>query len=166
MLCSPTWQLVTWLIGEKYGLHACFHSTSSCNIFLKFNMEFKEKNCKIFFCLKSGRDRNETEEQDALEERFYGPPSNCSELSKLGFTLNGYYIVKGSKNSSQIEIVLCRFRLPPGENESNRDTLSNLINSFITNFEGINFYLGAKEERIGFISLDQITSKTYQLQSI
>jgi len=28
------------------------------------------------------------------------------------------------------------------------------------------FYLGAKEERIGFISLDQITSKTRQLQSI
>ena len=26
--------------------------------------------------------------------RFYGPPANCSDLMKLGYTLNGFYLVK------------------------------------------------------------------------
>ena len=52
-------------------------------------------------------------------QRFYGPPCNCSELGKLGYTLNGYYLVNGSKSSSEIEVLLCRFKLQPGENESN-----------------------------------------------
>lgn len=60
----------------------------------------------------------ETEEQNTVQ-RFYGPPCNCGELGKLGYTLNGFYLVNGSTNSMQIGIVLCRFKLPPGENESN-----------------------------------------------
>jgi len=63
-------------------------------------------------------EKNETEEENVLKP-FYGPPSNCVELAKLGYTLNGYYLVNGSKSSSSIELVLCLFQLPPGVNESN-----------------------------------------------
>jgi len=28
--------------------------------------------------------------------KFYGPPTNCSDLSRLGYTLNGYYLVRNS----------------------------------------------------------------------
>ena len=46
--------------------------------------------------------------------RFYGPASNCNELGKLGFTLNGYYLVKGKDESvsNSVEVVFCRFNLP------------------------------------------------------
>ena len=72
------------------------------------------------FYIISEQDKNETEEQKTVQ-RFYGPPGNCSELGKLGYTLNGYYLVNGSKSSRQIEIVLCRFKLPPGEKNSNSE---------------------------------------------
>jgi len=53
-------------------------------------------------------------ERAAVDTRFYGPASNCNELGKLGFTLNGYYLVKGKDESisNSIEAVLCRFNLP------------------------------------------------------
>lgn len=56
--------------------------------------------------------------------RFYGPPINCSELSELGYTLNGFYLVKSkSENNSiisnkdgsgqmQVEVVYCTFKHP------------------------------------------------------
>jgi len=53
-------------------------------------------------------------EEAAVDTRFYGPASNCNELGKLGFTLNGYYLVKGKDESisNSIEAVLCQFNLP------------------------------------------------------
>jgi len=72
--------------------------------------------------IDSGTEKNDTEEGN-VPQQFYGPPNNCVDLSKLGYTLNGYYLVNGSKNSSNIEIVLCRFQLPPGVNESNTSTV-------------------------------------------
>ena len=53
-------------------------------------------------------------EKDAVDTRFYGPASNCDELGKLGFTLNGYYLVKGKGESisNSVEAVLCQFNLP------------------------------------------------------
>lgn len=48
--------------------------------------------------------------QEAIKEKavvqFLGPPTNCSDLGKLGYTLNGYYLVKGS---SKMSIVYCMF---------------------------------------------------------
>jgi len=68
----------------------------------------------------SGKQKNDTEEEENVPKPFYGPASNCVDLSKLGYTLNGYYLVNGSKSSSSIEVVLCRFQLPsPGVNNSN-----------------------------------------------
>jgi len=73
----------------------------------------------LYFCLndKSGREKNSTGGQN-VPKPFYGPPTNCSDLGKLGYTLNGYYLVNGAKIQNQIEVVLCRFQLAPGENES------------------------------------------------
>ena len=68
---------------------------------------------------RSGKEKNDTEEEQNVPKPFYGPPGNCTDLSKLGYTLNGYYLVNGSKSSSSIEVVLCRFQVPSGVNQSN-----------------------------------------------
>lgn len=68
----------------------------------------------------SGKPKNASD--DAEEKRFYGPPANCSDLKKLGYTLNGYYLVKGSDVSSKgkIKVIFCRFKQPlSGEKLSN-----------------------------------------------
>ena len=68
-------------------------------------------------CIRRGEEKNETENGNA--PRFYGPPSNCDELGLLGYTLNGYYWVKGKNrvSSSNIEIILCRFKKPHGSKD-------------------------------------------------
>ena len=53
----------------------------------------------------SGKEKNDSE----VVERFYGPPNSCTELNKLGYTLNGYYLVNGSASSHHIEFALCKF---------------------------------------------------------
>ena len=42
--------------------------------------------------------------------KFYGPPTNCSDLSLLSYTLNGYYLVKPVSETLLLETVLlcCR----------------------------------------------------------
>jgi len=47
---------------------------------------------------------------------FYGPPTSCFELGKLGYTLNGYYLVKGQgpSNKTRIVTVYCDFRQSHG----------------------------------------------------
>lgn len=44
--------------------------------------------------------------------QFFGPPTNCSEIGMLGYTLNGYYLVKSTDqiNKNKIKIVYCAFR--------------------------------------------------------
>ncbi len=61
-----------------------------------------------------GDRRNETEIR-----RFYGPPTNCSDLKLLGYTLNGYYQVKQADHSSnndntKLETIYCAFKQPEG----------------------------------------------------
>jgi len=77
--------------------------------------------------------RNEKNETANPIRRFYGPPTNCSELSQLGYTLNGYYQVKSTNisNSNQIENVYCQFKQPdgifnPSGNEKRISTSSHL----------------------------------------
>ena len=69
------------------------------------------------FLYASGKEKDNTEEN--IPKPFYGPPSNCADLAKIGYTLNGHYLVNDSKSSSIIEVVFCRFQLPSGFNESN-----------------------------------------------
>ncbi len=54
------------------------------------------------------------------DRRFYGPPTSCSELMELGYTLNGYYLVRSKHHSksANIEVVYCRFRKPFGSSRS------------------------------------------------
>jgi len=49
-------------------------------------------------------------------EKFYGPPTSCSELSQLGYTLNGYYHVKSANipDINQVETVYWQFKQPEG----------------------------------------------------
>ena len=53
---------------------------------------------------------------------FYGPPTNCSDLSKLGYTLNGFYLIKSplitNESTTNIESVYCTFRQPKTFNAS------------------------------------------------
>ncbi len=68
--------------------------------------------------------------------RFYGQPTNCSHLSQLGYTLNGFYLVKSANlldtSGLQLETVFCSFKQP----------------------EGRPFNSSALEKRIGFFKLD------------
>jgi len=52
--------------------------------------------------------------------RFYGPPTNCSDLTRLGYTLNGFYLVKAASsnnstknpvsNETHIKTIFCAFK--------------------------------------------------------
>jgi len=64
----------------------------------------------------SGKEKNITDDEEYRS--FSSPPANWTELEKIGYTLNGYYLVNGSKNSNQVEVILCRFKIPPGNTES------------------------------------------------
>ena len=68
--------------------------------------------------------KNESEKEEENTIRFYGPPTSCSELQKLGYTLNGYYLIKGKdeSNRSRIQVTYCQFQQPLG-----RDKQSNLL---------------------------------------
>jgi len=64
--------------------------------------------------------RQPTDNEKMLEavRRFYGPPTNCSALSELGYTLNCFYLVKAPENKNdgqmQVEVVSCAFKHPEG----------------------------------------------------
>ena len=66
-----------------------------------------------FLFSKEAGDKKE-KEKSSVGTRFYGPASNCKELGKLGYTLNGFYLVKGKgeSGSNSVEAVLCQFKLP------------------------------------------------------
>jgi len=65
--------------------------------------------------LLRGRIQNETKGGILWNQPFYGPPTNCYELGKLGYTLNGYYLVKGNfflSNTGKVVVVYCNFKQP------------------------------------------------------
>jgi len=62
---------------------------------------------------------NDTDERVTVKE-FYGPPTSCDDLTTLGYTLNGHYLVNGknvSENHHKVEIIACYFKKPPGLDE-------------------------------------------------
>ena len=68
----------------------------------------------------SGEEKNKTGIRNAAESRFYGPATSCDELGKLGYTLNGLYLVDCKDKSNirgRIEAILCRFKQPNGSKE-------------------------------------------------
>lgn len=48
--------------------------------------------------------------------RFYGPPTNCFDLSQLGFTLNSFYLVQLASitTETKLETIYCAFAKPEG----------------------------------------------------
>ena len=40
------------------------------------------------------------EGNDEAISKFYGPPTNCSDLSQLGYTLNNFYLVQSITNKT------------------------------------------------------------------
>jgi len=72
----------------------------------------------LFFVF-SKKEKNDTGNQDVKDKRFYGPASNCFDISKFGYTLNGYYLVKGKNQTKndQVEVLGCRFNHPNGFKE-------------------------------------------------
>jgi len=57
-----------------------------------------------------------------ISRPFYGPATNCAELSKLGYTLNGFYLVKPkvsptintNDDITKLDTVYCSFKQPEG----------------------------------------------------
>ena len=63
-------------------------------------------------------DKNETSTKSPVP-KFYGPPINCFDLSRLGYTLNGFYQVQSNtstKNDDGLkpETIYCAFKQPEG----------------------------------------------------
>jgi len=75
---------------------------------------------------RPGGDGNEISNQLIINRpsKFYGPPTNCSDLSRLGYTLNGFYIVRKSDDTVgltinrtdaiKLEAIFCAFEQPEG----------------------------------------------------
>lgn len=88
--------------------------------------------------------RNNTNQQP-IHSQFFGPPTNCSELSLLGYTLNGYYLVKPKNDATDPEIVYCAFKQPERTFNSTKliekrvGPLNN--NSKLSVSAGIHFYV-------------------------
>lgn len=63
------------------------------------------------FC-SDGNENNRTEEQNIT--KLNSNPTNCDDIKKLGYTLNGYYLVNDSNIDGLFSVVFCQFKLPPG----------------------------------------------------
>ena len=105
--------------------------------------------------------------------RFYGPATGCNDLGRLGYTLNGFYLVQEKENHStnsissnnrQIEIVECNFKHNPKLGKESKYLKTKLCdkNKHI-------FYLfysiapGDKEKRLGVIRTSNSKSLFYFL---
>lgn len=98
-----------------------------------------------------GDRNNKTENQ--IHNKFYGPPTNCSELSLLGYTLNGYYQVKSGdiSNIAQVDIVYCSFKQPDGKFHSSGNEDSRVLSHLKS---GLHFY--ATQENYNGIGNDDV----------
>lgn len=76
--------------------------------------------------LKTSTKNND--EENYVRQPFYGPATSCDELGKIGYTLNGYYLVNGKKESQipAIEIIYCYYK-NTGEPNGSKNTFSNTL---------------------------------------
>lgn len=80
----------------------------------------------------SGKEENIDDEIN-IDRKFYGPATSCEELGMLGYTLNGYYIVKRKSQSSTssgsktTEVVFCQFFQPYNRGTKEGNKLRNFI---------------------------------------
>jgi len=73
----------------------------------------------FYYNFKSGKEKNSTEKEDMSSTPFFGPATSCEELLKIGYTRNGFYLVKetNATSNSHVEMVDCQFSNPSGVNE-------------------------------------------------
>ncbi len=85
-----------------------------CNSHISFKIKIINYN--------SGKKENKTEKEDMASTRFHGPATSCEELLKIGYTRNGFYLVKGKNatSNSHVEMVDCLFRNPNGAKEGRK----------------------------------------------
>lgn len=71
----------------------------------------------IYFVYSRGDEKNVTR-----KPQFYGPAYNCGDLEKLGYTLNGYYLVNNYENATnrKRDVVLCRFKQSRSGNQGKK----------------------------------------------
>ena len=81
-------------------------------------------------------------------------------MSKLGYTLNGFYLVNGSDPVGRFGVVFCQFQLPQGTDGS-KERLSILLwpTDFGIHFYYYNYMIAAKEETFGFFNLSETNIK-------
>ncbi len=58
------------------------------------------KNTFIYLFLKSIKEKDATENNNVV---YYGPTASCVEISKLCYTLNGYYLVNGKNQTKKTQ---------------------------------------------------------------
>jgi len=68
-----------------------------------------------FYLVLSEKGENKTAAEQNVQ-RLNSNPSNCNDIGILGYTLNGYYLVKSSERVGQLGVFFCKFKLPPGAN--------------------------------------------------
>ena len=74
----------------------------------------------LFHLTFSGKENDPIDDDKIknIDQKFYGPATSCDELGILGYTLNGFYIVKAKAQTTssrfQFEIVYCQFYHPLG----------------------------------------------------
>ena len=75
------------------------------------------------FCIIFDRGKLKNESEKIRIVQFFGPATNCEELLRIGYTRNGFYLVKGGATSknSHVEIVDCVFKHPNGVEEGVRN---------------------------------------------
>jgi len=71
---------------------------------------------------------NDDEKKKAkMLKLLYSPPTNCSELAKLGYTLNGYYLIRNASfNQGSIDMTYCQFKQSSYFKKKNRVKLYSL----------------------------------------
>jgi len=110
------------------------------------------------------------------QQRFYGPPTNCSDLARLGHTLNGFYTVSATsglvdlsyiKFISKLETVYCSFKQPEDFNSSaveKRIPYLNL-NNFSKSSGGIHFNVQGIASNVKF-GQSMINNNTIRFQKV
>ena len=77
---------------------------------------FTRNQYAIYHCIiPSSKEQNSVVNYEE-EQEFLGPPTSCETLAKLGYTLNGFYLIKGNDRKSnddkinKIQTVFCQFK--------------------------------------------------------
>jgi len=73
----------------------------------------------FYFGLSKEEDKNKLADEQ-ITKKLQNNPTNCNDMGKLGYTLNGFYIVNGGDNIERFGVVLCQFKLPLGEAYENK----------------------------------------------